>query len=155
MPPIRHRCSVLLASGLALLAGAGAAPVAAGPLYPPERERVLEGIDVRVPPDIGWRTNPIDVALPIMRRGDREGFEIVSMTLYRGLSELCRERRLGCAAPSQAEAVVDRLVGPVWLAHVRGSIRVSTIGGVHIYSSAYFLVRDHRNQRMGFGAPYP
>jgi len=138
---MRKRIAVAIA---VIACGCAAAPVAAGPLYQPERAQVLDGIEVRrVPPVANWRTNPIDVALRIMR-GVRQ-YEIVSMTLYRYGADLCREHpRILCGGS-----------WPLWLVRVRGSIRVSTIGGVATFSSAYFVVRDGLNQTVVFGAPWP
>lgn len=138
------RAAALLAVALAAVACA-AAPVAGGPMYPPERDRVLEGIEVRLPPEIGWRTNPIDVALPIMRRGDRQGFEIVAMSLYSHGVDLCREHpRLMCGPG-----------GPVWLVRVRGTIVVRKLAGSATFASAYFIVCDGSNHTVAFGAPDP
>ncbi|MBA3412294.1 MAG: hypothetical protein H0T09_01250 [Actinobacteria bacterium] len=130
---------------MAILAcGCAAAPVAARPLYQPERAQVLDGIEVRrVPPEFRGQTNPVDVALRIMRGVSR--YEIVSMTLYRYGVDLCRGHpRIQCGGS-----------WPVWLVRVRGSIRVSRIGGVATFPSAYFLVRDSSSQTVGFGAPWP
>lgn len=137
---MRKRIAVAIA---VIACGCAAAPVAAGPLYQPERAQVLDGIEVRrVPPDANWRTNPIDVALRIMRRGN---LEIVSMTLYRFGTDLCWERP-GIHCPGLA---------PLWLVRVRGSVRVSTHAGVATFPSAYFVVLDGLNQTVVFGAPWP